>query len=127
MSRRQVSARVDDDIHDGVEQLQRDMRYGSKSDAARDALEAGLAQLGYLSEGAGRTPARRIARHVSHMLFYVAAVLLVLSATTTLAFTFPAIGVLGGSVGMRAVDRWVLRSIEPAVTNRLPRVEVNRR
>lgn len=126
MSKPQVNSRVDPETKSAVKQLSRDRGYHNQSDAARDALEHGLKHYGYL-DGVGLTPARRLARYVYRMLFHIAAVLLLLSIVTPLAFVLPAIGVFGGSVAMLLADRWVLRSIEPAVTNRLPRLEVSSR
>lgn len=124
MSRRNITSRVDDPTKEGVQKLQRDRGYEHQSDAARVALRTGLSELGYLSEGAGLTPARKLARYVTQMLLHVSLVLLFLSAVTPMAFTVPGVGVAFGAIGMFAVDHWVLRAVEPAVTNRLPIPEV---
>jgi len=73
------------------------------------------------------TPARRLTRYVAQMLLHVAAVLGILSVVTPLTFISPALGIVGGSVAMFTIDRWVLCAIEPAVTNRLPKLEVSSR
>jgi len=127
MSKQQVNSRVPEYVDDAVDKLRRDRRMEHKSDAAREALTTGLAELGYLGEGVGMTPARRLAKHISRMLFYVAATLALLSVVYGLQFGIPAVGVAAGSLMVWLGDRYVLREIEPAVTNILPRVEVSRR
>jgi len=98
-----------------------------KSDAAREALMTGLSELGYLGDGVGLTPARRLAKHISRMLLYVAATLALLSVGYGLQFGVPAMGVAFGSLGVWLADRYILTEIEPAVTNKLPKVEVSTR
>lgn len=127
MSKAQVNSRVDESTKEAVGRLEKLGGFDSQSDAARHALRAGLAKEGYLTSGVGITPARKIARHVSLMLFYVAAVLLALSASTPVSFVFPAIGVAAGSGMMKVIDWWVLPALEPAVSSRLPKLEVNKR
>lgn len=127
MSKRQLNSRVPEHVADAVERLQRDRRMEHTSDAAQEALRTGLAELGYLGDGVGLTPARRLAKHISRMLLYVAATLALLSVGYGLQFGIPAVGVAVGSLGVWLGDRYVLQEIEPAVTNKLPRVEVSKR
>lgn len=125
--REQVTSRVPEETKREIERFKDQRGYGTQSDAAREVIEVGLSELGYLSDGAGITPARRIARHVSMVLFYVSLTMALISIIAPVMLLFPAIGVMGGSVVVAVVDQWVLKHIEPAVTNKLPRVEVSRR
>lgn len=127
MSKRQLNSRVPEHVAEAVEQLQRDRRMEHTSDAAQEALLTGLSELGYLGDGVGLTPARRLAKHISRMLLYVAATLGLLSVVYGLQFGVPAMGVATGSAMIWLADRYVLREVEPAVTNILPRVEVSKR
>lgn len=127
MSKRQLNSRVPEHVADAVERLQRDRRMEHTSDAMQEALLTGLSELGYLGDGVGLTPARRLAKHISRMLLYVSATLALLSAVYGLQFGVPAAGVGVGSVGVWLADRYILQEIEPAVTNKLPKVEVNKR
>lgn len=127
MSKRQVNSRVPEHVADAVEELQRDRRMEHFSEAAQEALVRGLAEFGYLGEGVGLTPARRLAKHVYRMLFYVAATLAILTFSYGLQFGVPAISVATGSLAIWLGDRVVLTRVEPAVTNILPRVEVSLR
>lgn len=127
MSQEQIKTTVCNRTHDAVENFRRANGMEYKSDAARKVLERGLSDLGYLSGGAAITPARRLAREVAKLLFFVSATLLMLSLGFQAEYLAPGVGVFAGSLLVFATDRYVLRSIEPAVTNRLPRIEVNRR
>lgn len=127
MSKRQLNSRVPEHVAESVEELQRDRRMEHTSDAAQEALLTGLSELGYLGDGVGLTPARRLAKHISRMLIYVAGTLALLSVGYGLQFGVPAMGVAVGSLAVWLADRWVLQEIEPAVTNKLPRVEVTQR
>jgi len=127
MSKRQLNSRVPEHVADAVEKLQRDRRMEHTSDAMQEALLTGLAELGYLGDGVGLTPARRLAKHISRMLLYVAATLALLSIGYGLQFGAPAAGVAVGSLSVWLADRYVLQEVEPAVTNKLPKVEVSKR
>lgn len=126
MSQKQINSRVSEEIKEAVGKLERDRGCASQSEAGRIALRTGLSELGYLSAGAGLTPARRIVRHVSVLLFYVAATMFAISFLTPATFHLEAIAVGAGSIASAAFDHIVLRAIEPAVTNRLPRLERRR-
>lgn len=127
MSKDQIGTKVNGQISSAVEDMQEAEQMEYRSDAARKALRTGLAELGYLGDGIGLTPARRYAREMSKTLIYIAATLFALSAVSPVAYFGASIGVASTAIGILAVDRYVLTRIEPAVTNRIPRIEVTRR
>lgn len=127
MSKSQIGTKVDEPIADALEKMEDAEQLEYTSDATRRALRTGLSELGYLSDGIGITPARRYAREMAKSLLYIAATLFALSAISPLAYFGASIGVSVGAILTLAIDRWVLTRVEPAVTNRIPRVEVSRR
>ena len=124
MDKKQINTLVTDDVYQAVDRYRRHHRLEYTSDAGREILKAGLSEMGYLSDGPGITPARRLARHVGTLLFYVSATLLILSMTQPVAYLGPAVGIMCGGFAIRLVDYAVLRSVEPAVSNRLPKIEM---
>jgi len=124
MSGKTLGSDVPDRIHDAVEQLRADRGLEHKSDAHRQAVERGLAQLGYLD--GGPTAAQRAVETIAVGLLCIGATLAVLSALTSVALLYGGMGVLFGALGTMVASRAVLPRFEPAVTNRLPKIEVTR-
>lgn len=124
MSRRTLGSDVPEQVHEAIEQLRDDRGLEHKADAHRQAVEQGLAQLGYLD--GGRTAAQRGIETIAVGLLCVGTTLAVLSVLTTVALLYGGMGVLFGALGAMLASRVVLPRFEPAVTNRLPRIEVTR-
>ena len=127
MSKDQIGTKVNSQISDAVNDMQQAENMEYRSDAARKALRIGLVELGYLGEGIGLTPARRYAREMAKTLIYIAATLFALSAVSPVAYFGASVGVSATAFAVLGIDRYVLTRIEPAVTNRIPRVEVSGR
>lgn len=127
MSQKQAKTTVRQSTYNAIEEMERTLSLEYRSDAIRLALRHGLADLGYLADSGCITPARRIVREVGKLLLIVSATLATLSVTAGVAFIGPAGGVFAAGVVVFAADRWLLPRLEPALTNRLPRVKVSHR
>jgi len=127
MSQEQLKVRASQHTAQAVEDLKEAYHYQYRTEAVEKALETGLSELGFLSDGVGLTPARRYVRELAKILAYVGATLLAISAFGQPGYLLPGIAVTITSLTTAAVDRWVLTRIEPAVTSRLPRIEVTSR
>lgn len=127
MSQKQAKTTVRQSTYDAIEEMERTLSLEYRSDAIRLALRHGLSDMGYLADGACITPARRIVREVGKLLLIVSATLATLSVTAGVAFVGPAAGVFLASVGVFALDRWLLPRLEPELTNRIPRISVSDR
>lgn len=127
MSQEQAKTTVDGPTDGAIDALQDGYGLEYRSDAIRVALRRGLSNLGYLGGGAAITPGRKLVREIAKLLLYVAATLAVLSVGTGLAMLSAALGVWAGSMALFATDRWVLPRVEPALTKRLPRVDIRNR
>lgn len=118
-----LATRVDEPTHSAVSALARD-RGVSNSQAASEAVDAGLSRLGY-GRG-GSTPVRQAIGHVATGTFHVGATLLALSFLGSLSMFAAGMGVLSAGLALSLVGRYVVPRFEPALTNRLPRIEVSR-
>lgn len=118
-----LATRVDEATHSAVERLAED-RDISKSKATEDAVISGLARMGYRS--GGPTPARGLIRSVAAGTFFVGATLLLLSLLGSLSLFGAGMGVMSASFGLTVVGRVVVPRFEPALTNRLPKIKVDR-
>ena len=120
-NREPLSTRVDQQTYDAVDRL-RDDRGGDRSAAVRDALSAGLADLGYLNDG--RTHAQRIAGRVATALLAVGATLVALSLAGSLSLLVAGVGVCAGAFSTTVVGRYVVPRYEPDLSRRIPSIEV---
>ena len=118
-----LATRVEQDVIDAVEELGRD-RDVSKSKATEEAVLAGLARLGY--RDGGPTPTRSIIGYVASGTFFAGTTLLLLSLLGSISLFGAGMGVLSTSLGLTLFGRYVVPRFEPELTNRLPRIEVNR-
>ena len=112
MSQKQAKTTVRQSTHDAIEEMERTLSLDYRSDAIRLALRHGLSDMGYLSDGACITPARRIVREVGKLLLIVSATLATLSVTAGVAFVGPAAGVFAAALSfiMRRTVSKKLRS-----------------
>jgi len=78
------------------------------------------------SNSFGPTAAQRAVETIAVGLLCIGATLAVLSALTSVALLYGGMGVLFGALGTMVASRAVLPRFEPAVTNRLPKIEVTR-
>lgn len=120
-NREPLSTRVDQQTYDAVDRL-RDDRGGDRSAAVRDALSAGLSDLGYLNDG--RTHAQRIAGQVATALLAVGATLVALSLAGSLSLLVAGVGVCAGAFSTTVVGRYVIPRYEPGLSRRIPSIEV---
>jgi len=120
-NREPLSTRVDQQTYDAVDRLCDD-RGGDRSAAVRDALSAGLADLGYLNDG--RTHAQRIAGRVATALLAVGATLVALSLAGSLSLLVAGVGVCAGGFSTTVVGRYVIPRYEPSLSRRIPSIEV---
>lgn len=127
MTKEQLKTTAEAHVADAVDKLQDDYNMEHRSDAVRHLTKHALGELGYLGDGVGVTPARRIAREVAKLLAYVAGTLIVLSSLA--GGEYLELGVATSVCASLVLlgDWLVLRRIEPAVTNVLPQIEVSRR
>jgi len=120
----QVKTTVSTDVDEAVDKLRRARGYEYTSDAARDAITAGLAELGYLG-GDRRTPAQSLMHKVGELLLAVSMTLLVLSVVAGAEYTFAGVGVFVGAAIALLVERAVIPRLEPGLSQWLPMLEVS--
>jgi hypothetical protein len=118
-----MSAYPDEQVHSEVEDLAED-RGVSKAEAAEEAIKSGLSRLGY--RDGGQTPTRKIFEYVATGTFFSGTTLLLVSLLGSLSLFGAGVSVLSSSLGLALFSRLVIPRFEPELTNRLPRIEVNR-
>jgi hypothetical protein len=122
----QIRTRVDESTARRIEQVQDDHNLSSHSEAARVSIEEGLQSLGY-SVGSRRpqTALRTGLQRLGEALLLSGLILLSLTITWGVQARLLALG-----VGLAGVVSWssyrLLGRVEPAVTQRLPSIEVER-
>ncbi|UIP01743.1 ribbon-helix-helix protein, CopG family (plasmid) [Halobaculum sp. CBA1158] len=125
--RNQLKTDVSDDLDEAVDDLRRAREMQHTSEAVREAIETGVTELGYLSEGPRMTPVRQHVRRIANLLFAASMTLFVLSAVTSAEYSFAGLGVFAGCIFAMGVERFVIPRFEPALSRRLPSLEVKRR
>lgn len=113
-----VPAQFDADQIESFEQMQRDGRASSRSEAIRIASKRGLEELGYRAGRRQETTLKRIAAEVTRALAWIALAWLALTALFPVEYRIGALFAAFAALGSAGLY-YLLDRHEPAVSRRL--------